>query len=171
MQRVRIASAFIRKTWLTLLAGVAALAGMSLDASAQKAASTDWHVECSNNGKALDCRAEMQVIQSESKQIIAGVTIRVPAETKKPVMMIQVPLGVLVAEPMTIRVDGGQPERVAIQTCTLSGCFGGASVSDGLLAAMRTGKQLKLAFGSSGKQVVTVEMPLAGFVPAYEKIK
>ena len=55
--------------------------------------------------------------------------------------------------------------------CTPSGCYAGAPLPDAMLTAMRSGKQLKIAFQNNNKQTVSVEMPLAGFVPAYEKIK
>jgi invasion protein IalB len=72
---------------------------------------------------------------------------------------------------MAIRVDEGTAENLAIQTCTPSGCYAGAQISDKLLDAMRKGKVLKVAFQNANKQAVLVEMPLTGFVPAYDKIK
>jgi len=44
-------------------------------------------------------------------------------------------------------------------------------VGDTLLAALRGGKELKVAFHSLTNQTVTVTMPLAGFAIAWEKIK
>jgi invasion protein IalB len=161
-------------------ATIASLAGYDscsaqTDAKAQNpgnaSALSGWRVECASEGKTFECRALQQLVQRDSNQLVAGITIRVPPETKKPVMMVQLPLGILVAEPMTMKVDEGQPERLAIQTCTPSGCYVGSALSDGLLAAMRSGKQLKIAFQNNNKQTVSVDMPLAGFVPAYEKIK
>jgi invasion protein IalB len=140
-------------------------------AQATAAASGGWRLECTNEGKALDCRAFLQAVQRDSNQVVTGVTIRVPPETKKPVMMIQLPLGILVAEPMSIRVDQGNPERLAIQTCTPSGCYAGSPLSDKLLEAMRSGKQLIIAFQNNNKQTVSVDLPLAGFTPVYEKLK
>ncbi|MBN9146786.1 MULTISPECIES: invasion associated locus B family protein [unclassified Nitrobacter] len=145
------------------------------DAKAQNtkpaSVSNGWRVECTSDSKVLDCRAFQQVLQRDNNQIVTGITVRVPAETKKPVMMMQLPLGILVVEPMAIRVDEGTAENLAIQTCTPSGCYAGAQISDKLLDAMRKGKVLKVAFQNANKQAVLVEMPLTGFVPAYDKIK
>jgi invasion protein IalB len=132
---------------------------------------SNWRVECANDGKVLDCRAIFQVTQRDNNQLIAAVAIRVPPDTKKPVILIQLPLGIQVAEAVTVRVDEAQPEKFGVQTCTQAGCLVGAPIGDGLLAAMRTGRELKVAFSNLNKQTVTVTMALAGFGLAYDKIK
>ena len=44
------------------------------------AGSTNWRVECSSDGKTLDCRAVQQVVVRDSQQLVAGLTVRVPVE-------------------------------------------------------------------------------------------
>lgn len=167
----------LRKYSTMALAGlsfVACLAASSALAQQQTnvpAAGSDWRVECTNNGKALDCRVFTEVIEQKSRQIITTLTVRYPQETKKPVMMIQVPLGVLVTKPITVGIDNGQPEQLMIQTCTQSGCAAGNQVPDSVIASMSSGKQLKIVFYNVNSQPVTVTMPLAGFALAYDKIK
>ena len=97
--------------------------------------------------------------------------VRIPAETKKPVMMVQMPLGVIVSEAVEVIVDDGKPEKFNIQTCNQQGCFVGTPVADTLLAAMRSGTRLRIVFQNGNKQPVTVTMPLAGFALAYDKVK
>src|SRR5262247_3883204 len=80
-----------------------------------------WRVECANDGKALDCRAINRVSHRETQQLIAGVGVRVAPDTRKPVVTIQLPLGIQVTEQVTLRVDDGQPDRYPIQTCTQTG--------------------------------------------------
>jgi invasion protein IalB len=131
----------------------------------------DWRVECTNVGKTLDCRALVEVMQRDSRQVITSLTVRYPAETKKPVMMVQVPLGVLVNEPIALTVDTNQPVQTSVQTCTQAGCFAGSPISDVLISTMRVGKQLTIVFYNANKQAITVTVPLAGFAMAYDKIK
>jgi invasion protein IalB len=131
----------------------------------------NWRVECAASEKALDCRAVVSVVQRDNHQVIASLTVRYPRETKKPVLMIQVPLGVLVSEPVSIAIDGGKPEQTHVQTCTQAGCFAGDTAPNALIAAMQNGKQLKIVFYNVNKQPVTVTLPLTGFDLAYEKIK
>ena len=47
---------------------------------------TGWRVECANDGKALDCQTVNKVSQRESGQVVAAVAIRIPPDTKKPVL-------------------------------------------------------------------------------------
>lgn len=135
------------------------------------ASGSSWRVECSVNGQALDCRAVQQVLTRENQQLVAGLTVRVPAETKKPVMMVQIPLGVLVSEGVDFVIDESKPERLSIQTCNQQGCFVGTVLPDTVVAAMRAGKQLRILFQNSNKQAITVTMPLAGFGLVYDKVK
>lgn len=132
---------------------------------------SNWRVECGNDGKVLDCRAMFQVTQRETNQLIAVVAIRIPPDTKKPLLLIQLPLGIQVTEPVTVQVDAAAPEKFGVQTCTQQGCFVGSPLSDALLAAMRTGKEMKVGFANLNKQTVTVSMALLGFGLAYDKIK
>jgi invasion protein IalB len=130
-----------------------------------------WRVECTNDGKSLDCRAVQQVVLRDNQQLVAGLVVRVPAETKKPVMMVQMPLGVIVSEPVELIIDDGKPEKFNIQTCNQQGCFVGAPIADTLLAAMRSGTRLRIVFQNGNKQAITVTMPLAGFGLAYDKVR
>jgi invasion protein IalB len=130
-----------------------------------------WRVECANDGKALDCRAMQEIVQQENRQLVAALVVRVPAETKKPVIMIQLPLGILVSAPIGLHVDPGPSENYAVQTCTAAGCFVGAALGDAMLSAMRAGKQLQISFQNTDKRSVTVPMPLSGFAVAYDKLK
>jgi invasion protein IalB len=162
----------------TALAGAGLLASLVSIAAALAgepekipAAGSDWRVECTNNLKTLDCRAFLEVVQKNSNQVVTAFTVRYPAETKKPVMMLQLPLGILVSESVLVEVDGSQPERTAVQTCTAAGCFVGATMPEALINTMLTGKQLKIIFYDASKQRVTVTLPLAGFALAYNKIK
>jgi invasion protein IalB len=130
-----------------------------------------WRVECANDGKALDCRAINRVSHRETQQLIAGVAVRIPPDTKKPIMTILLPLGVQVTEPVTLQVDAGATERYPVQTCTQAGCLAGAPASDAVIGALRAGQSLKVAFQSATGQTITVTMPLAGLGLAYDKIK
>lgn len=130
-----------------------------------------WRIECANDGKALDCRTINRVNQRETQQLIASVAVRIPPDSKKPVVAIQLPLGIHVTEAVTMRVDDGEPERYPVQTCTQTGCLTGAPASDAVIKALRGGRELKVAFQSLARQTITVTMPLAGFALAYAKIK
>jgi invasion protein IalB len=165
-----------RSASLFLSLAIAAASGLG-QAAAQSSTSlasdggSGWRIECANDGKALDCRAINRVNHRDTRELIAAVAIRIPPDTKKPAVIVQLPLGIQVTDKITLRVDESQPEGYPIQTCTQTGCLVGAPASDALISALRGGRELKVAFQNLAKQTITVSMPLAGFALAYDKIK
>src|SRR5262245_11957698 len=82
-----------------------------------------WRVECTGDGKTLDCRAVQQVFHRETRQLLVSLAVRPGADGKSGAMLMTLPLGLNLTEPVLIKVDSGSPERQAIQTCTNVGCF------------------------------------------------
>ncbi len=155
--------------WLipTLLLGALA----ALPALAQGAGDPAWRVECTGDGKTLDCRAVQQAAQREGQPLLAAMAVRVPADVKKPVMTLQVPLGIQISEPVTLRVDEGAIEKFSLQTCTTTGCFIQQPLPDALVAAMRGGKSLQIGFRDQARQPVVATMTLLGFGLALDKAR
>ena len=156
---------------LLAVAIAAAAAAAEEHASLPSDGGTGWRIECANDGKALDCRTINRVHQRDTQQLIASVAIRLPRGVKKAFVMIELPLGIQVAENVTLQVDDKTPERYPIQTCTQTGCLVGAPATDALIGALRGGHEVKVAFRSLSSQTVTVTLPLAGFGLAYDRIK
>ena len=51
------------------------------------------------------------------------------------------------------------------------GCYASVAIAPDLLAALRSGKQLKVSFQNLGKETITIPMPLADYAAAYDRIK
>src|SRR5262245_34215469 len=130
-----------------------------------------WRVECSGDGKVLDCRAVQQVFHRESRQLLLSVAVRPAADGKSGAMLMTLPLGLNLTEPVLIKVDSGSPERQAIQTCTNVGCFVAMTLSDKLIAAMRAGDELKITVQDANKKPIEMSLPLLGFGLAFDKAK
>jgi invasion protein IalB len=130
-----------------------------------------WRVECTGDGKTLDCRAVQQVFHRETRQLVLSFAVRPAADGKTGAAVIQLPLGLNLVEPITVKVDNGVTERQAIQTCTNVGCFVAMTVADKLLAAMRTGSELKIIVQDANKKPVEMGLPLLGFALAFDKAK
>jgi len=130
-----------------------------------------WRVECTGDGKVLDCRAVQQLFQRDTRQLVLAILVRQPADAKSGVMTVQLPLGLSLTEPVLLKVDNGPPERQPIQTCTNTGCFVGMPIPEKFLAAMRTGKELKLTIQDNAKKSIDLGVPLLGFGVAYDKVK
>ena len=99
------------------------------------------------------------------------VSIRVTSDSRTPAAMVQLPLGLNLPAGARLQVDEGKTVDLQIQTCENRGCYANLPVAPDLLAALRTGKQLKISFQNLAKDPITIPMPLADFPAAYDKIK
>jgi invasion protein IalB len=138
---------------------------------AQDPASAAWRVDCAGDGKVLECRALQQIVNRDDKHLLAQITVRLPPDSKTPVMMLQLPLGLNLSEPVQFKVDNGTVEKQPVQTCTTTGCFVGMQLNDKFLAAMRGDTLLKIALQDSNKQPIAIDVPLLGFSLALDKAK
>ncbi len=145
--------------------------GAALGVKAQEKPPAAWRVECVGDGKTLECRAVQQAFIHEEKQPFAVLTVRMPPDSKTPTMMIQLPLGLNLVEPVQIKIDNGPVDKQQVQTCTNSGCFIGLQLQDKMLAAMRGGTQLKLTLQDANKRPISVDVSLLGFSLALDKIR
>jgi len=152
---------------LVLVIAVAITFG--LPAQAQENAPAAWRVECTGDGKTLECRAIQQLVSQENKQLVVQLSARIAPDTKAPALALQLPLGINLAEPIQIKVDDGTAEKVPVQTCTAAGCFVTLPLKDPLLATMRTGKTLRITVYDATKRAITIEVPLLGFGLAFDK--
>lgn len=142
-------------------------------ATAPPVAITGWRVECDSQGVALNCHASDQVAQGNLN--IAAFGVQLAADTKKPVLTMQLPLGMAVTDPVILSVDT-MSQNYPLITCDRGGCFARAPISDGLLEKMRAGKaplkvQYNLINATLVKQTVTLTIPLNGFDASLAKIK
>jgi invasion protein IalB len=130
-----------------------------------------WRVECTGDGKTLDCRAVQQLFQRETRQLVLSVLVRKAPDPKAALMAIQLPLGLNLTEPVQIKVDNGPVERQPIQTCTNTGCFVQVTAPERLVTAMRNGADLKIAFQGGDKKQIELSVPLLGFGVAFDKVR
>jgi invasion protein IalB len=110
-------------------------------------------------------------VLSQTGQLIVLVNIRVPGDTHTPAFLVQLPLGLNLPAGAKLQVDDGRVVDVPVQTCEARGCYASTPIAVDLLAAMKSGKQLKVSFQNLGKETITIPMPLGDFASAYDKIK
>ena len=152
------------------LALLAAVAGLAAPAAAQdqQAAPPAWRVECTGDGKTLDCRAVQQLFAQENKQLVLSLAARMGSD-KASMLGMQLPLGINLAEPVQLKIDAKPEEKFPVQTCTASGCLLNVPLKDPLLASMRTGTTLKVTVFDQNKRPIAIDVPLLGFGLAYDK--
>ena len=148
--------------------------GSATAESANPCAPPGWVARCSSasRGAPLECAIEQSAVLTKTGQLIVLVNIRVPAETRAPVALVQLPLGLNL--PGRREIPGRRRQDVrpadpdlrerAAATPTLQ-------ISPDVLAALKSGKQLKVSFQNMAKENISIPMPLADFAAAYEKIK
>jgi invasion protein IalB len=132
-----------------------------------------WIARCSSPSRnaPLECAVEETAVLTKTGQLIVLVNIRVPSDTHAPVALVQLPLGLNLPVGAKLQVDDGKTIDLQIQTCENRGCYANTPVAPDMLAAMRSGKQLKVAFQNLTKETITIPMPLGDFAAAYDKIK
>jgi invasion protein IalB len=132
-----------------------------------------WAARCSSASREspLECAVEQTAVLQKTGQLIALVNIRVPSDTHMPVALVQLPLGINLPGGAKLQVDDGHATDLQIQTCEARGCYAGTPVAPDLLAALKSGKQLKISFQNLAKETITIPLPLADFATAYDKIK
>jgi invasion protein IalB len=138
---------------------------------APEGAPAAWRVECVGDGKTLDCRAVQQVFHRETRQLVVSALVRPAPDGKSAAMIITLPLGLNLTEPVLVKVDNGTAERQSIQTCTNVGCFVAMTLTDKLIAAMRAGSDLKITVQDANKKPIEMSLPLLGFGIAFDKAK
>jgi len=141
--------------------------------SANTAEPPGWVARCSSasRGAPLECAIEQSAVLTKTGQLIVLINIRVSAETRAPIALVQLPLGLNLPAGAKFQVDEGKTSDLQIQTCEARGCYANLQISPDMLAALKSGKQLKVSFQNLVKETIAIPMPLADFGAAYEKIK
>jgi len=132
-----------------------------------------WSSRCTavSRQTPVDCLIEQRAVITKTGQLLVQVTVRVPAETKKPVMMVQVPLGPFLPGGLVLDIDGKNNVKLDFQTCDANGCYAATPVSEDLLGALFAGHKLNVTVQALNKNPIQVPMDLAGFTAAYRNIQ
>ena len=132
-----------------------------------------WAARCSSPGRdaPLECAMEQNAVLTKTGQLVVLVNIRVPGDTRTPIALVQLPLGLNLQAGAKLQVDDSKSTDLPIQTCENRGCYASIPVSPEMLASLRSGKQLKILFQDLAKETITIPMPLNDFAAAYDKIK
>ena len=114
---------------------------------------------------------EQNAILTKTGQLVVLVNIRVPGDTRAPIALVQLPLGLNLQAGAKFQVDDGKSADLPIQTCENRGCYASVPISPETLNALRSGKQLKISFHDLNKETITIPLSLNDFAATYDKIK
>lgn len=146
-------------------------AGQTAQTPQAPKAAPGWAVNCKSGSKdkALDCRLSQTVV-TRNRQTLANVTFHFPPSPQKPEIIVQLPLGVLLPAGATVQVDENSAQQLTFRACNRNGCYAQAPLSPEVLAQLRKGKQVNVAFKSLAEKEVKVPLQLDGFGDAYAKV-
>jgi len=111
------------------------------------------------------------VVLKKNRKLLLKVTVTLPAQTKKPSLLLQTPFGLFLPAGISLQIDDSKPQAMIVQTCNQNGCFTGGPISGELLAGMKKGKQLKATFQNLQKKNITIPLPLSGFSKHYAQME
>jgi len=142
-------------------------------AAAPSMPESNWITRCVSRTRAgaVECTIEQSVIKNDTRQVIVLFRVRVPPDTRTPVMMAQLPLGLYLPAQVILHIDDRKAGEFPAQTCDASGCYISGPLPAELLAQLAAGKTLKFSFQNLARETIDVSMPLAGFAQAYEGIR
>jgi len=132
-----------------------------------------WAARCSSPSRdaPLECAMEQNAVLTKTGQLVALVNIRVPGDSRAPVALVQLPLGLNLQAGAKLQIDDGKAVDLPIQTCENRGCYASIPITPEMLLAMRSGKQLKVIFQDLAKETITIPLSLAEFSATYDRIK
>ena len=135
---------------------------------------SDWIVQCEKETDGKKQCGMGQGIRQQSKDgkqtVVVTVEIGFFPEEDNATMLIAVPLGVNLPPGMQLKIDAGEPVAAPFQVCgPKKGCLAAFKMDAKLVAALKRGKEGKIAFVASGKPAV-VPISLNGFTKAYGHI-
>lgn len=131
----------------------------------------NWVVSCSQTRPGLECRAGQSLFLRKTRQRILSVAVRMPADTKKPVLLVQLPLGVYLPAGATLQIGKLEAQTLPYTSCDQGGCIAEYAVTDAELGAIAKGADLTISAQTVQRKPFTLPVPSLGFAAAYAKIK
>ena len=101
----------------------------------------------------------------------ASVAVRLPADTKKPVMYVLVPMGIYLPAGITLQFGQADAKKVSPRSCNSSGCLAEYAPTDAEIGALSKGQSLTVSVQDVDQKPLTLQVPSTGFAAAYAKIR
>lgn len=130
-----------------------------------------WLVNCASTGGPVACEASQRLVLQQTGQLLLGVTVRIPPDSKTGAMMLHLPHGLFLPDGVTVDIDGKGSRKHDVQTCDQKGCYAGLPIEDAYLKTLQSGKAMTVAFRNLQKEDVRVPVTLSGFKEAYGKLQ
>lgn len=165
-----------RQRAAALVAMVAGVFAFSLPAMAQEAAPAPepkWSAQCVSPARsaAPDCSMQQSAVMTQTGQLLAAVTVRVPGENPAPQLLLQVPAGLFLPAGVVMQIDDKPAQTLPLDTCDQNGCYVTRPLDDALLAAFKAGRKLQVTVQNFSKRPIAIPFVLDGFTASYQNIQ
>jgi invasion protein IalB len=130
-----------------------------------------WMVNCTNVAGGFDCRASQTLVNKNTGKAVVTLVVRTTPGTKKPVMLVQVPLGIYLPAGIGLQIGRDAMKTLQLQSCNLEGCLTEYSLADAEIAAMQRNADLTVSMKDLKQIPVSLKVPGLGFAAAYAKMK
>ena len=103
----------------------AAAAPPAAEGAPAAAGAAGWAARCTSASREapLECAMEETAVLSKTGQLVVLVNIRVPGDTRAPILLVQMPLGLNLPAGIKLQIDEGKLTDLPIQTCESRGCY------------------------------------------------
>lgn len=133
----------------------------------------DWSAQCEtepDSGKEI-CYSSQSILLKENNAEILYVAVGYVPGSEQPLLRLTTPLGTLLPEGMSLRIDSGEATRLPYIFCNRIGCHIEVTVTDKFLNSAKKGSKIHVKFVDLGKRDIEIPVSLSGFTKAFEFIK
>ena len=109
----------------------------------------NWIVTCNQTRPGLECRAGQSLFLRTTRQRVLSVAVRMPADTKKPAFLMQLPLGVYLPAGATMQIGKEEAKTLPFTSCDQGGCVSEYAITDAELAAIAKGADITISAGQA----------------------
>lgn len=159
---------------LLAIFGLVVLTGWPAAAQDQPSETTEtfgaWTVRCRQAGDASRTCELLHSVQAQNG-VLAQLAFGTPPGGAGPLAVVQVPLGVLVAQPVGLAPASGAALEIPFSTCLQIGCLAQREVSAEELDGLAAAPSAELTFAERTGRQVRVTIPLDGFRAALARLR
>jgi invasion protein IalB len=132
-----------------------------------------WQISCGTpaGSKVEKCAAVQSVTAEDRPNVGLTVIFQKSLTSKKQMLLVVAPLGVLLPTGLGLIIDGKDVGRVPFLRCGKIGCFAEAVVPDELSGKLKNGKTALFTIFQTPEQGIAIPIELNGFTKALGSIK
>lgn len=132
-----------------------------------------WIPRCDQDksGKPTQCEIFQRLLVKETGQRVAEFAIGYPeGKVQNARGVIVLPLGILLGEETSLRIDAGKSYSFEIRYCTQNGCYGFLDLTPAIIGELKRGAEASFFFTTLDGNNLQIDLSLAGFTKALETL-